>query len=189
MSLENRNSNFGKLQAMAGSSILMNTTLLNRSTSNINKGNTSVSILSPNDSVLSSRPNDLQSKPSITDNSILANKPKDLQPKPSITNNSILASKPKDLKAKPKSGINTDSILSSKQVTKTKTNNILFTKSLFGSKVLIRNKFIIGGFSQLQGSPPPAPPTPQIGAFSDAYSNAYDGYGISAFSNAFSNAF
>ena len=140
-------------------------------------------------STLGSKFKDVAGKSVITDNSPLAFKSLDVKVKPSITNNSTLAFKPADIKDKP---IGT-STLGAKPLSPTEKlgKGILNRRSVFGAAPV--RSFYIPTISQGAG-PSPIPdstptPTPGIGAFSTAYSNAYDGMSISAFSAAFSNAF
>jgi len=140
-------------------------------------------------STLGSKFKDITGKSVITDNSPLAFKSLDVKVKPSITNDSTLAFKPVETKSKPISA----STLIAKPLNPTEklSGGILNKRSLFGAAPA--RSFYIPTISQGAGpSPSPTPiptPTPGIGAFSTAYSNAYDGMSISAFSAAFSNAF
>jgi len=141
---------------------------------------------------LGGKPWDMANKSAVSNNSVLANKPQDVKGKPSITSNSSLALKPLDVKVKP---ISTSTLGSKPQIRDKFTGGILDKRSLFGAAP-VRSNFYIATSPQSPGAssapiPTPTPPTPGIGSFSTAYSNAYDGAGtsISAFSPAFSNAF
>jgi hypothetical protein len=142
---------------------------------------------------LRSKPGDVVNKSTVSNNSVLGSKPQDVKGKPSITSNSSLALKPLDVKVKP---IGTSTLGSKPQIRDKFTGGILDKRSLFGANP-IRSNFYIATSPQSSGGPSsapiptPTPPTPGIGSFSTAYSNAYDGAetSISAFSPAFSNAF
>lgn len=141
---------------------------------------------------LGGRPWNVANKSTITSNSALASKPQDVKIKPAVTNESVLAFKPVDIKVKP---INTSLLgIKPQNPTEKLSKGIIGRNSLFAAVTPVLSGLYIV-IPQAAGSSPtqtPAPtPMPGIGAFSTAFSNAYDGVGLStsAFSAAFSNAF
>jgi hypothetical protein len=139
---------------------------------------------------LGSRPWNIANRSTITNDSVLASRPQEVKNKSSITSDSTLAFKPVEVKVKP---LGASTLVARPQnPTEKLSKGIVGRNSLFAAVVPRNSSFYIATSQTSGPSPAPAPtptPTPGIGAFSTAYSNAYDGTSISAFSAAFSNAF
>jgi hypothetical protein len=151
------------------------------------------------DSVLANRPQNTTSQPTSTVNinSVLANKSQVISNTPAV-NSSTLAFRPINVQNQPGGA---SSLEARPQNPKDKLGRrSLPQRSLFSATTPTANNFFIPVISNPPSSPSPSPipepepptpptPTPGIGAFSTAFSNAYDGTGIGSFSFAFSNAF